>query len=173
MKVSVLITTRNRCDDLSDCLKSLFLCRPSPFEIIVIDNDSSDKTAEMINNYYGRVKCFREKRPGIPYGRNSSMDHASGDILAFIDDDCIVDKNWVWFIQKTFTSEQNIIGLVGKVENYFKQNPYAIAEQCWYTYWRLKVLKSLEENQPIVSGDIIDFKNIAFKSQFIRKFRFN
>lgn len=174
MKISVLITTRNRCRDLYFCLKSLILCRPSPYEIIVVDNASSDKTEKMIKTVFSnKVKYFREERRGIPYGRNSSIYHASGDILAFVDDDCIVNKRWVEFLLKAFRKTPDIVGLVGKVENYFVCNPYAIAEQCWYVYWRLKTLESVGRKQEILSGDIIDFKNIAFRVEFIRKFKFN
>lgn len=174
MKISVLITTRNRCNDLFHCLNSVLLCRPLPFEIIVVDNGSSDGTEKMLeDNYSGRIKYFKELRQGIPFGRNASMDCARGDILSFIDDDCVVDKNWVGFIYKAFSLKKNMVGLIGKVENYLSHNPYAAVEQCWYAFWRLRVLKSLNKNQQIVSGDIIDFKNVAFKAEFIRMFKFN
>lgn len=174
MKISVLITTRNRRSDLYFCLRSLILCRPSPYEIIVVDNASSDKTEQMIKTIFSnKVKYFREERRGIPYGRNSSIYHASGDILAFVDDDCIVNQRWIEFILKAFRKLPSIVGLVGKVENYFVCNPYAATEQCWYVYWRLKTLGFIDKEQEILSGDIIDFKNVAFKAEFIRKFKFN
>src|SRR4051812_25103238 len=99
MKLTVLLCTYNRCNSLAEALKSAAKLALQPFidwEVLVIDNNSSDRTREVIedfcNRYPGRFRYLFEAQQGKSYALNSGIRESSGDILAFMDDDVIVES---------------------------------------------------------------------------------
>ena len=114
LNVSIVVPTINRKDSLRRCLKSLYkLDYPaSQFEIIVVDNGSTDGTTEMIHKEFPRVKLIIEKRKNSCYARNAGWKKASNQIVAFTDDDCIVDPCWLRVLVSGFTSAE-IVGVGG------------------------------------------------------------
>ncbi|MBI5356109.1 glycosyltransferase [Candidatus Collierbacteria bacterium] len=174
MTISVLITTRNRAEILKRCLKSLERQSTRPNEVIVVDNDSSDNTKTVINSFRSlRIRYLFEKKIGIAFGRNRGLAEAKGNILAFIDDDCIASRNWIKEIEKSFKKNVDIVGIVGRSKNMFTQNPYACAEQCWFLYWYLKHISISNKEEILNDGELINFKNMALRKSFIRQTRFN
>ncbi|MDP2277377.1 MAG: glycosyltransferase family 2 protein, partial [Nitrospirota bacterium] len=93
--VSIIIPVRNEAGLLKNCLGSILnLDYPKDrIEVIIADGMSTDNTADVANQYGAKV-VLNEKRMVSP-GRNLAFKHASGDIIAFTDADCIVDKNWI------------------------------------------------------------------------------
>jgi glycosyltransferase involved in cell wall biosynthesis len=96
---SVIVSTRNRAQYLSDCLQSLARqdCAV-PFEIIVIDNASTDETPRLIDEWRRkdpRFRTFRETRLGLSAAKNAGASLAAGRLLLFTDDDVIVAPNWI------------------------------------------------------------------------------
>lgn len=174
MKISVLITTRNRAEILKECLKSLEEQSRSPNEVIVVDNNSSDHTKTVVNNFKSlKTKYLFEKKIGISYGRNRGLKAAKGDIFAFIDDDCMAEKNWIKEIEDAFNKNDYVVGVVGRNNNMFPKNPYATAEQCWLLYWYLKHISTLSKKEALRNGELINFKNMAFRKLFFQQTRFN
>ncbi len=114
--VSVIIVTLNRRKKLEKCLKSLYNMDypPSKFEVIVVDGDSVDGTKEMIRRYFPKVNLIVDKRKGIPFARNTGWKHAKGTLVAYTDDDCIVDLSWLRSLVSGFTSDK-IAGVGGPV----------------------------------------------------------
>lgn len=119
--ISVIISTYNRCNDLKKALDSLFVqeCDGSfETEILIADNNSSDKTKEIIQSYIpkfnGRLHYIFEPRQGKCYALNNAIEKAMGDIIAFTDDDVIVDKKWLMSIWKCF-QEYNCDGIGGRI----------------------------------------------------------
>jgi len=104
--VSVIVVTLNRRKHLEKCLNSLLnLDYPtSKFEVIVVDGGSNDGTIEMVCRSFPKVNLVVEKRKGIVYGRNTGWKHAKGAIVAYTDDDCIVDRFWLRSLVSGFTS---------------------------------------------------------------------
>jgi GT2 family glycosyltransferase len=127
--ISVIVCTHNRAHRLEQTLKSLQgMAVPvdSPWELIIVDNKSSDNTKEIINGFMDKsglnVKCVIEGRQGLSHARNTGIQESSGNILAFTDDDCIVDRYWVTSISKGFQSDKSIAGIGGRVELYDKMD---------------------------------------------------
>ena len=112
--VSVVIATRNRAEMLGRALESLVRQQRPPDEVVVIDNGSTDSTAAMALSFQDQLnlKLVREDRIGIPHARNAGLRHASGDILAFIDDDCEAEPAWLAEIEKPFLKDPHV-GAVG------------------------------------------------------------
>jgi GT2 family glycosyltransferase len=108
MKVSIIIPTKNRRRYLEDCLKSLVQANRRPNEIIVVDGYSSDGTEKVVQHY--PVKLLRD-RGTLTRARNLGLRTSSGDIIAYLDDDVIVDKNWLKHLLSAYSSPE--VGGVG------------------------------------------------------------
>ncbi len=120
-KVSVIIPVYNGEKMLSACLDSLVALDFSKdaMEIIVVDNNSTDRTKEIINRY--PVKYVFELKRGRGSARNSGIRASSGEFIAFTDSDCVVDKNWLKELIKGFDSE-DIVACGGKISAFKTDN---------------------------------------------------
>ena len=94
IKISVVIPHLNQPAMLARCLASLASGERKPDEIIVVDNGSARLPQEVCAAYPG-VQLLQELTPGPGPARNLGVSHASGDILAFIDADCLADPAWL------------------------------------------------------------------------------
>jgi glycosyltransferase involved in cell wall biosynthesis len=119
--ISVIISTYNRCESLKDTLDSLLNqeCNGSfDWEVIVVDNNSKDKTREVIDSYMpkfnGRLRYVFEPKQGLSYARNRGIKESEGEIIAFTEDDAIVDKEWLSNIYSTFMNYKCDV-LFGKI----------------------------------------------------------
>jgi glycosyltransferase involved in cell wall biosynthesis len=103
MNVTVILCTYNRCGSLAKTLSSLaasVLPDSVEWEVLVADNNSSDQTREVTENFSrqfpGRFRYLFESQPGKSYALNSAIRAARGEIVAFTDDDVTVDANWLY-----------------------------------------------------------------------------
>jgi len=114
--ISVVIPTRNRARDLERCIKSLLNQTLPPYEIIVIDDDSSDNTSIICKKY--SVKYIKNsKRMLQSYGKNIGIKKSNSQLVAFIDDDCVAYNTWLEELLKALkNNEKNgIVG--GRIKN--------------------------------------------------------
>jgi glycosyltransferase involved in cell wall biosynthesis len=125
--VSAIICTRNRAGGLAKALAAMSsLGRDGhPFELIVVDNGSKDETKTTVSLYqetapFPVIYKF-EPRVGLSNARNCGLRHASGDVLAFTDDDCYVHQDWLTSLASVFSGgPPRLIG--GRVELYNKNH---------------------------------------------------
>ncbi len=97
MRVSVIIPAHNAERFVEACLDSLLASKypRECFELICVDNASTDGTAGRVARYGGAVKLVREVKRGPAAARNAGLRAASHDIVAFTDADCVVDPGWL------------------------------------------------------------------------------
>jgi glycosyltransferase involved in cell wall biosynthesis len=105
VKVSVVIPVYNDEKCLKNCLKALSEQEESADEIIVIDNNCTDKSIEVAASYPG-IKIFKEPRQGIIPARNKGFSQAKYEILIKCDTDTIPPKYWVGRIKDDFKNLQ-------------------------------------------------------------------
>ena len=102
MKISVIVCTYNRCQSLAKALQDIAASKipgSVEWEVLVVDNNSNDQTRQVVQEfclrYPGRFRYIFEARQGLSHARNTGIREAQGDILAFTDDDVILDPMWL------------------------------------------------------------------------------
>ncbi len=115
MKISVVIPAYNEEKRIDACLESLMKQKIMPDEIIVVDNNSTDSTKEIVKKY--PVKIVTEKKQGMIPARNRGFNTAKYDIIARTDADTILPPNWIKKIKKCFL-DKKLIALSGPAEFY-------------------------------------------------------
>ena len=117
MRISVVIPARNEASIIDACLKALAAQTLSPYEIIIVDNNSTDDTAQRAA-HYGHVRIVTEKRIGISIARNTGFDSATGDIIARCDVDTHVSANWIYEITQFFEQHPAVAAITGPATYY-------------------------------------------------------
>jgi len=87
MKISLIIPSYNRSSYLKRALQSVLSQSHLPNEIIVVDDGSSDNTADMLRNEFPQVTYLYQENKGVSSARNLGIKHATGDWIAFLDSD--------------------------------------------------------------------------------------
>lgn len=100
LSASVVVATFDRSEFLRRCLGSLLrqTADPAGYEIIVVDNNSTDDTGDLVERTARRhpaVHYVFEARPGLSHARNAGLSAAHGDIVAYIDDDAVASPGWL------------------------------------------------------------------------------
>ncbi len=102
MKITVILCTYNRCHDLQTALDSVaasILPETVSWDVLVVDNNSNDQTREVVSQHClknpGHFKYLFEPSPGKSHALNSGIREATGDVLAFMDDDVTVEPTWL------------------------------------------------------------------------------
>jgi glucosyl-dolichyl phosphate glucuronosyltransferase len=113
MNVSVILCTFNRCESLRTALESVAVSQlpdSVSWEVLVVDNNSKDKTRAIVDEFAGRYpghfRYLFEPQQGKSYALNSGVRESSGEILAFMDDDVVVDSNWLRILTSIFHDPQ-------------------------------------------------------------------
>ena len=112
-RVAVVICTRDRPHDLERCLASLPHQTLQPHQIIVVDNASADDRTEVVARRAGAI-YVREDRAGLDIARNAGMRAATGDIVAFTDDDVVLHERWLERLESAF-DDPRVLAATGLV----------------------------------------------------------
>jgi len=115
IRLSVIIVTYNRCKDLEECLNSLLNLDEPASEIIVVDSNSTDCTRELVKNY--SVEYINIDERSMVKARNIGAQHAKGEVVAYLDDDVIVSRDWAKYILEPY-EDKCVAGVVGRVVSY-------------------------------------------------------
>lgn len=150
-QVSIIVPVYNGEKTLSLCLGSLInLDYPKEqLEIIVVDNNSRDRSKDIIKRY--PVKYLFEEKKGAAHAMNKGIQVSSGSLVGSIDQDCVADANWIKNMVNAFTSK-DIGGCGGKVLAY---NPTTFVERY------IQENNNLFFNERSIQGDISPFPFIA------------
>lgn len=115
--ISVVVCTHERPPHLARCLQSLLALHYPDYEVIVVDSaPSNDDTARLVANL--PVRYVREKQPGRSRARNRGIAQACNQVIAFVEDDAIVDRQWLWFVAHAFARPEvmAVTGLTAPAE---------------------------------------------------------
>ena len=113
MDISLIIPAYNEEASIGLCLETVIKNSKGKFkEIIVVNNASTDKTAEVASRYPG-VTVVYEARKGTGNARQTGFEHSHCDVAAYIDSDSLVPEDWVDKIEKWFASDPRVVFLSG------------------------------------------------------------
>src|SRR3546814_26994 len=110
-RVSVVIPVKDDDRHLRRCLRALAAQTRRPDEVVVVDNCSSDASADVARGAGARgVRC---ERPGIPAASARGYDAATGDIILRLDADCLPDLAWVGAMTAAFEQRPEVAAFTG------------------------------------------------------------
>ncbi len=109
LRISVVVCTYNGSRTIRECLEGLKRVEYPSFEVIVVDDGSYDGTAEIASEF--DVRLIRTENRGLSSARNTGMQAATGEIIAYLDDDAIPEVHWLTQLSRAFrTSRHAAIG---------------------------------------------------------------
>jgi cellulose synthase/poly-beta-1,6-N-acetylglucosamine synthase-like glycosyltransferase len=118
--VSLIICTRDRCRQLARCLQAVRrITFERSWELVIVDNGSVDKTAIVVKEDFSSTSCIPvvyvfEPRPGLANGHNAALRTARGEILAFTDDDCYPEQDFLMQVWAAF-ADPSVGYLTGRI----------------------------------------------------------
>lgn len=137
MQLSIVICSYNRADYISDALDSLYTqtARLNAFEAIIVDNNSTDNTAEVFKQWRaahtnGIFTYITETNQGASFARNTGAAVSKGQWLCFMDDDAVATPNYVENILKHIETKPDAVGFGGRIIP-----KYIPAEPKWMSYY--------------------------------------
>ncbi|MHA7264330.1 glycosyltransferase family 2 protein [Arthrobacter sp. TMN-37] len=124
--ITVVICTRDRASMLRPALRAILALDYPNFDVIVVDNAArTDETRELVRLEFDdpRLQLVSEPIPGLSNARNTGLRHAGGDIVAFTDDDVVVDRHWLSEIAKGFERSPHVACVTGLVASGEARSP--------------------------------------------------
>ncbi|MGF7046847.1 glycosyltransferase involved in cell wall biosynthesis [Paenibacillus sp. DS2015] len=178
MKVTVAICTHNRAKDTGEAIESILAQSfdKKEIEIVVIDNRSTDHTAEVVyglRRYHGsRIRYVLEQKLGLSVARNRAIKEAKGEYILFLDDDALASHLWVQHIVDVFESDPAIGCVGGRIDPIWEsQEPDWIPREYRSVF---TILDYSNEVQEMPSPSIPYGANVAFRTSIfdhIKPFR--
>lgn len=184
-QITVAIITRDRDEDFLTCLQSVLNQSYLPQEILIIDASKTQQIKQYLNNFirgkkYQRLSSIHylvNRKKDIVAGRNLALKKCQTNWLAFIDDDCVADSNWLkafyqQIIKDNSSDEGNVdqlknVAYLGSVETKYPKNIFSLTTHFFNDFWRKKSIK--KNKQRILDLEILDTKNIVYNLNFLKK----
>lgn len=155
MTVSVIVATKNRTSDLQRMLETLLVQTVLPQEVVFVDQSSDDSTRTLVRNVTESLETAGRREPRMIYiwdgtlvgaggARNVGIDRSNAEILVFLDDDVLLEKDFFEELLRVYETHPDSAGVSGVVTNYRKPSwTFRLARQ---VFWRGPLH---DERQPI------------------------
>ncbi|WEV59518.1 glycosyltransferase [Bifidobacterium sp. ESL0728] len=125
VKVSIVIPAYNEQDRIVSCLTNAVCQSIAPYEVIVVDNKSTDRTCELVQRFidqHGDSSCVKlvhqNNEQGLVPTRNFGFSVAKGDVYGRIDADCMLKPDWVKVVTGIFGHDPSVMGATGPAVYY-------------------------------------------------------
>lgn len=172
-EISVVICTYNRAEVLADTLASYYSMvhsKASKFELLVVDNNSTDETQSVVERYrlvHPGIRYVFESRPGLSHARNCGINSSSGAIVAFVDDDVYFDSMWLVELEKVFNCHPEAACMGGKsIPQFAASRPDWVTDELLAFYGSTN---SGNEEKPMLYPEYPFGLNMAFKRDVFDK----
>jgi GT2 family glycosyltransferase len=178
-RITVVVATRERPDALRTCLNTLLAVDFPGYEVVVVDNDpTTDDTFTLIaEDFAGRVHYIRENRRGLSWAHNRALEETTTDIVAFVDDDVIVDRHWLAAIAEGFSAGDDVGCVTGLILPSEMETPAQLMLE-WHGGFakgfaqRIYDMNSNRPDDPLfpfAAGQLGSGANMAFKTKVLRR----
>lgn len=117
--ISIIIVNWNGLLYLDECISSLINQTYKNFEIILVDNASSDESVSFVRNTFPQVQIIKnDANFGFAKGVNIGIEHSSGEYIALFNQDAVAEKDWLLTLFNILDSSEKIAAVAGKVYYY-------------------------------------------------------
>ncbi|MGH9189577.1 MAG: glycosyltransferase family 2 protein [Acidimicrobiales bacterium] len=117
--LTVAVCSRDRPEALARCLESIEALEYPDLDLLVVDNAPSGPTTQkLVAARFPRIRYVHEPRPGLDWARNRAINEAAGEILAYTDDDVVVDARWACELAAVFAENPDVMAVTGLVVPY-------------------------------------------------------
>lgn len=156
VELSLVICTYNRAELLARLLDSLAKQNAASdrYEILIVDNNSSDDTKKVAHKYcqvQNDVRYLLEKRQGLSHARNRGVLEARGNYVGFVDDECLLDNDWISKALEIIQVYQPAL-FGGPYKAYYEQKPDWVKPSYWSTYPQMGLSARWLGNDEYLSG---------------------
>jgi len=188
MKVSVVIPTKDRPNELKECIEALLKQTRPIDELVIVDGSTSEEISDEIKKFISgiRIPCIyiREREGGLARARNIGARYAQGDIVVYVDDDVILGNDWVEKAVKTFKKYNKVGGLGGEVLAPVEKKAllFSKVSKIWsYLFLR----DSIKKGSVTIAGHLTTHPNklsfvewlgtsaVAYKKDVLKEFKFD
>lgn len=104
--ISIIVPAYNSKKTIKKCIESLLVINYQNYEIIIVDDGSTDNTKEILSEYKDRIHIIENQHSGPSKCRNIAANRVKGDFLAFTDADCLADRDWLKELIKGFINDE-------------------------------------------------------------------
>jgi glucosyl-dolichyl phosphate glucuronosyltransferase len=174
--ISVIVCTYNRSQIIIECLNSIISCEmpECEVEIIVIDNNSTDDTVEVVSNFIQlnknfNISLFSEKRQGLSIAKNRGINESRGELIIFLDDDAIVTQKWLMTYHRNYKNNA-IQCMGGKILPWLRDSAYSFPQWFNTSLWGMLSMLDMGDEKKIVTypdfpygGNFAVSKNVFMK----------
>jgi O-antigen biosynthesis protein len=176
--VTVVVCTRDRVHNLDRCLTALERLAYSPLHLLLIDNSPrSDDAERLVKKEFPLVRYVVEPRPGLDWARNRAIMEARGDIIAFTDDDVVVDPGWIDAIVRIFAEDARVMAVTGLVVPYELETEAQILFETYGGFGKGFERRTFPERKGnwrskwshLAAGDLGTGANMAFRKSIFEK----
>lgn len=147
--ISIVLPTRDRAALLSRAVESVLAQRYAHWELVVVDDGTSEDAKTVLSSFSDRrIAVVEGPRRGLGAARNEGLDHATGDVVCYLDDDNVMHPAWLQAIVHVFANRDDVNVLYGiSVAEHRLPGSYA-DDGWWPAYWQLPWSREtlLEEN---------------------------
>ena len=179
MKITIAICTWNRCALLKETLEQisrLAIPRDVEWELLVVNNNSTDATAEVLESFATRVpvRAVLEVEPGLSNARNRAVREATGEYILWTDDDVLVDEQWMSAYHNAFLRWPEAAIFGGNVEPWFAGTPPQWLLRVWSRVATAYASRELGEQSVSLSNEVLPFgANFAVRTVEQRRYLYD
>ena len=171
MKISVVIPAHNEELTIANTIRAVLAQDYPDFEVIVVNNASSDKTAKVVAGF--PVRLVHESRKGLLWAREKGRQEAKGLIIANIDADCIPETNWLsrgakYFIQDKNGQFNNIVAVTGPYD-YHDAKPFFRNTSLFIQKYIYRPFQFILQSPLIKNGAILIGGNNLIRADILEK----
>jgi GT2 family glycosyltransferase len=190
MQVSIIIPTYNRVNDLEETLDSIIIQTTLPKEIIIVDDSDNDEIETLVehrkNEFRGGeifLKYIRnEKEKSLTIARNIGIEKSIGDVILFLDDDVVLDKNYISEILRIYKDYPNALGVQGYityiVTSKFLNIINKILFRGYFEKAKCRILPSGYSTYPYLLDKVVTCQwlsgaNHSYRRELLQRFRYD
>lgn len=190
MQISIIIPTYNRVEDLNKCLDSIRFQTILPKEIVIVDDSDNNEIQDLLEHIKIEFKeksiflkyIRNKKEKSLAIARNTGIEYTAGDIILFLDDDVILDKDYIKQILKVYEKHPDALGVQGYITNIdfnrFWNTVHKIDLSGHFERNKCRVQTSTDATYPYLLNDVIlcqwlSGANHSYKRNIFQNFRYD